>query len=279
MSAILVVFSLCIDPYVFDPTVIIYCRHRIGEIQTYGHIDSDGSFVPDLSSLPRNGDFDKQARGVFDLVDGIPLNSRVYEFRCHVLVPMIKDPGRGLIPVIGGDIIHLSSYRYSPSAPRIYNLPGVFVLRHGAIDSFAWPTVTRLHKPELRMAEKQPDAAPSVLASEYLYEPVAGLRVRHHVGQWPCVGTLDSKGNFIPDLTTLNSTFGSIGGPRLLIEPKIPNETVYEFRSGILIPMIIDVKGRLVPEVGGRIIDFKDYRFLPSGRRVYNLPGRFVQKK
>lgn len=65
-------------------------------------------------------------------------------------------------------------------------------------------------------------------------------------------------------------------GPSNLIERKHTKEKVYEYRSGILVPMVFDEYRGLIPEVGGKIIDFKDYRYTPEARRIYNLPGRFV---
>jgi hypothetical protein len=54
---------------------------------------------------------------------------------------------------------------------------------------------------------------------------------------------------------------------------------VYEFRSGRLIPGDIDDDGNFIPTVGGKIIDFKDYRYGPKAPKIYNLPGKFVKKE
>jgi hypothetical protein len=114
---------------------------------------------------------------------------------------------------------------------------------------------------------------------QYGFFPDQTIRYRHLVAQWTCLGTLDAKGTFIPDMTTINSKFGIIGGPSNLVEAKTPNEKVYEYRTGILVPMTINDKNKLIPEVGGKIIDFKDYHYSPNARHIYNLPGRFVLKK
>lgn len=113
----------------------------------------------------------------------------------------------------------------------------------------------------------------------YEFIPDITVRYRHYIAQFPCLGTLDAKGTFIPDMSTINSKFGLIGGPSKLIEAKTPNEKIYEYRTGILVPMYINDKNKLIPEVGGKIIDFKDYKYSPTARRIYNLPGRFVLKK
>lgn len=114
--------------------------------------------------------------------------------------------------------------------------------------------------------------------AEYVFVPDLSIRYRHYLGESTCLGKLDIHGTFIHDMTTINSKFGIIGGPSKLIEAKTPNEKVYEYRSGVLVPMYISDKNKLIPEVGGKIIDFKDYHYSPTARRIYNLPGRFVLK-
>ncbi len=115
-------------------------------------------------------------------------------------------------------------------------------------------------------------------AAEYVFVPDVSIRYRHYLGENTCLGKLDANGTFIHDMTTINSKFGLIGGPSKLIEAKTPNEKVYEYRSGVLVPMYINDKNKLIPEVGGKIIDFKEYKYSPTARRIYNLPGRFVLK-
>lgn len=66
--------------------------------------------------------------------------------------------------------------------------------------------------------------------------------------------------------------------PKQLVTAKDKDEQVYEYRSDYLIPMVFDSKYGLIPEVGGKIIEFKDYQYSPTARRIYNLPGRFVPK-
>lgn len=46
----------------------------------------------------------------------------------------------------------------------------------------------------------------------------------------------------------------------------------------MLIPMKIDEQSRIVPENGGKIIPFEDYRFNVFARPIYNLPGTWVKK-
>ena len=37
--------------------------------------------------------------------------------------------------------------------------------------------------------------------------------------------------------------------------------------------------GDFVPDLGGKIIDFKEYRHSKDAPKTYNLPGRFELKK
>jgi hypothetical protein len=61
--------------------------------------------------------------------------------------------------------------------------------------------------------------------------------------------------------------------------PKGAREPVYEFRSGSLIPGFLDIEGNFVPEVNSEIMAFSKYKYSPTGRRIYNLPGSFVPKE
>jgi hypothetical protein len=57
-----------------------------------------------------------------------------------------------------------------------------------------------------------------------------------------------------------------------------PHEPVYEFRSGSLIAGTLDHDGNFVPEVDSEILAASKYRYSPTARRIYNLPGTFVPK-
>jgi hypothetical protein len=59
---------------------------------------------------------------------------------------------------------------------------------------------------------------------------------------------------------------------------KFPHEPVYEYRSGRLVSGNLDTDGNFLPDVGAPVTDFQDYRPVPGARRIYNLPGRFVEK-
>jgi hypothetical protein len=119
-------------------------------------------------------------------------------------------------------------------------------------------------------------------AHEYIYQPQKGILVTGFVGDKYYQGVIASDGSFVPDLQKSPGLLGQTGSDFLAPHYRIaakPNERVYEYRSGYLIPMVFVNKYELIPEVGGIIIDFKDYHYSPTARRIYNLPGRFVLKK
>ncbi len=103
-----------------------------------------------------------------------------------------------------------------------------------------------------------------------------------------CIGSIDHLGTFVPEISELDRIIKTRKKlpiaklpefPESIINPIFKYEHVYEYRKGMLIPMVFDKDDRLVPLVGGKIIDFKDYHYSPTARRIYNLPGRFVLKK
>jgi hypothetical protein len=61
-------------------------------------------------------------------------------------------------------------------------------------------------------------------------------------------------------------------------KPKRPDEPVYEFRSGSLIAGTLDHDGNFVPQVDSEILPASKYKYSPTARRIYNLPGTFVPK-
>ena len=124
-------------------------------------------------------------------------------------------------------------------------------------------------------------AADGVDREEYEFVPDTSQLVMVIQGETESVGKLDAAGNFIPDKRWFQFKKGqplSLVPYTTVINPDGPTQ-VYEFRSGRLIPDSIDEKCNFVPTVGGRIIDFKDYRYSPKAPKIYNLPGKFVPKE
>src|ERR1700733_15125903 len=91
-------------------------------------------------------------------------------------------------------------------------------------------------------------------------------------------GRLDADGEFhqTKRIEANNGVIQSFGPSyRLLNGGSNTPRTVYEFRSGILIPGTIKSQGNFIPEVGGKIIKFEDYKYSPTGIQIWNLPGHF----
>jgi hypothetical protein len=95
------------------------------------------------------------------------------------------------------------------------------------------------------------------------------------------LGHLDAAGNFLPLPEWLHHPRGE---SRSAIDQKVhilnwgPEKNVYEFRSGRLIKGEIDARGYFIPEIGSKVIDFKDYHYRKDGARIWNLPGRFEKR-
>ena len=125
---------------------------------------------------------------------------------------------------------------------------------------------------------------PPGLAVEYEFVPkLSQVWILTH-GPTETFGRLDRHGDFTPMPGWVNidpSRIISIPFHCGALNPpwKGRHEKVYEFRSGHLIPGELDEDGNFVPDLAGKIIVFKDYKYVPEkSRRIYNLPGRFVAK-
>jgi hypothetical protein len=95
-------------------------------------------------------------------------------------------------------------------------------------------------------------------------------------------GKLDAAGNFIqnPKAQILKAGMGGTGGILEIINVRRPGrEHIYEFRSGRLIQGELDKEGNFIPDLGGKVIDFKDYQYKKDPLYIYNLPGYFREKK
>lgn len=91
------------------------------------------------------------------------------------------------------------------------------------------------------------------------------------------IGKLDPAGNFVPDKRWLMLEPGAVSGvpPTKGITLRGP---AYEYRSGRLVKGELDEDGNFLPEIGSKVLDFKDYRYSDKALRIYNLPGYFKHK-
>jgi hypothetical protein len=102
-------------------------------------------------------------------------------------------------------------------------------------------------------------------------------------------GKFDHYGNFIPKTAELLPATqpGAPGGPYVANRMALTaaqkaaskeKEDVYEFRSRVLIPGTLDDRGKFTPTIGGEIIAFKDYKYTPEARRIWNLLGFYMRR-
>lgn len=111
--------------YVFYPyteRVVGICR---GEWVLTGKLDINGDFEQE-GKRPR---FGRSTIGLpYALITPtIDAPLKMYEYRSGMLIPgELQRDGR-FIPKVGGKIIPLKDYVYSPTATKIWNLPGAFV--------------------------------------------------------------------------------------------------------------------------------------------------------
>jgi len=116
---------------------------------------------------------------------------------------------------------------------------------------------------------------------DYVFVPDTDRWVEVFHDKTTSLGHLDAAGNFLPLPEWLNHPRGearSVIARRPEMLNYQPEKNVYEFRSGRLIKGQIDAKGYFIPEIGSKVIDFKDYHYRPDGPRIWNLPGRFEKR-
>ncbi len=117
---------------------------------------------------------------------------------------------------------------------------------------------------------------------EYVEDTSRIIGVELH--QMLLLGKLDAAGNFIQNPGSFPFKAGgamSPGAPNEIINCRAPGkEHVYELRSGRLIKGELDKEGNFIPDLGSKVLDFKDYRFKKKDPvYIYNLPGYFKEKK
>jgi hypothetical protein len=109
-------------------------------------------------------------------------------------------------------------------------------------------------------------------------KPYVGLLRQGRVA----LGHLDAKGNFIPlpKVEPIDPR-NPFSGPAYTVinRPTRPHEPVYEFRSGLLVKGKLTEEGDFVPDEGGKVLPLRDYRYGKGAPRIYNLPGKFVERK
>src|SRR5229473_3577874 len=107
------------------------------------------------------------------------------------------------------------------------------------------------------------------LSGEARYEYVEdrSRAVAVHFGETLIMGKIDRAGNFVPNpgQRALKMGMPGSGAPPLIINYRRPGiERVFEYRSGRLIKGELDREGNFVPELGSKVISFKDYHYSPK---------------
>jgi hypothetical protein len=115
---------------------------------------------------------------------------------------------------------------------------------------------------------------------EYQFVKNTDMYVAIIRGEAMSIGKLDAAGNFDPDPHFHNIKGGLSSSPpfRVMNELNPKKERVYEFRSERLILGELDEKGNFVPDVGSKVIEFKNYLYKKGAVRIYNLPGYYLKK-
>lgn len=279
-----------------------------------GRIDNDGTFVPDVARLPThpsaigfpfvvNGFCGKQP--IYEhrtgrLIRGVPVSVRRDGKRIEAF--SVPSDYVAFVPEVGSRVLDaLKDVDVNDLRYRIYNMrerpPG-------------WPPAGKRSPPGTfppEPSEQHSDPplggvpAGFELALYRTDKTLPSRKVIRVVSNVMWVGELADDGEFLPDPElpafprpndiprTLSFSWNTpaavhtrmyytlpIGGGAEGQPVTAKSEPVYEYRSGRIIKGVLHDTGTFVPEVGSKVLDFKDYPVNeagPPGLRVYNLPG------
>ena len=129
-----------------------------------------------------------------------------------------------------------------------------------------------------------PSAGSDPPKEKYVFHENTSRWVAVDRGEWHLVGKLNKDGDFVADFMWKKGQGKSLTPTETLNSAVFTSnpQKAYEFRSGMLIPGKIERDGRFVPEVGGKIVAFKDYEYDPNSPTtipIWNLPGVFLTEK
>ena len=259
-----------------------------GDQSRPGRFDRDGNFIPEpfhepfpASAGPLGGPFAFRSVGF-----GGPSGVGEHRSGRLILGTMVKGV---FIPEIGSKVLDMKKdFDVTKPDRMVWNL-------WETVPAF-WTEERKKQFPNGLPKDPEPPAAgvPSGWKLVPFREVYPGKPEPWHVrviGKIAEFGHLDNHGEFIPDyglpIVTRDGLVGSLNSkpdptfPRLYYtlpydgawgRTQKVKEEVYEFRSGRLIKGTLHKTGNFVPEIGSKVIDFKDYDPLDR-RRIYNLPG------
>lgn len=255
-----------------------------GDRYRLGRFDPDGNFVPEAGHPPL-------ASGMFHgIIPHIHANraSRdnraVYEHRSGRLIKgtLLANPMGVFVPETGSTILDLKAdYDLKKAERRVYNLQETLRISPVAPDPpkggvpAGWGLVS--------FREAFPQSP----------EKVWFARV---IGEVMELGHLSDEGEFVPDYGLPVFPFVRVKGSDIIRdatgrtmyytlplplsrrrlshrgETEDDPEAVFEYRSGRLIKGMLHKTGNFAPELGSKVLDFKEYDPMRD-RRIYNLPG------
>lgn len=116
---------------------------------------------------------------------------------------------------------------------------------------------------------------------EYVFVPNTRRTVHILRGGYILSGKFNSRGRFTEEsrYPAHEPRSGGSGGPLINAFATTRPEKAYEYHSGILIPGEMYPDGTFLPQVGGKIIKFADYKLTAKSPPIWNLPGWFVPRK
>jgi hypothetical protein len=119
---------------------------------------------------------------------------------------------------------------------------------------------------------------PADAMRKYRFVEDVTREVAVYQGEFVLLGKLDKYGEFQIESKNLKNSTSLPQWRKIAINDPTPaGKKVYEFRSGRLIKGEIKDDGSFVPDLGSKVVEFKDYKYSPDGIQIYNLPGRFVE--
>jgi hypothetical protein len=128
----LATLSLLLGQYVYEQDLTrIVALERLG-LFYLGHLDAAGNFIEDITFEPFRVNAPYSGPHFRELNWPRTKTEKVYEYRSGRLIRGRWSEDGNFVPDLGSKVIEFGEYRYSPNAPRIYNLPGRFVLKTSA---------------------------------------------------------------------------------------------------------------------------------------------------
>jgi hypothetical protein len=113
---------------------------------------------------------------------------------------------------------------------------------------------------------------------KYVFVEDLDREVAVYQGEFVLLGKLDKHGELQIESKNLKNSTSLPEWRKIAINDATPpGKKTYELRSGRLIRGEIKENGSFVPDLGVKIIEFKDYKYSPDAIPIYNLPGRFVE--